>query len=117
MTFCCFDIKTPFDMQSKKKDLFVCFTMLYDGDKKITFNDLDMYEDEHQMSFSMPLKEVLNVLIEDHTILTTNVISKESIKEFENAKKYLLECVDCLNKEIVKSKKYQKQSCTPLASL
>jgi hypothetical protein len=39
MTFCCFDIKTPIDMKSKKKDLFVCFTMLYDGDKKITFND------------------------------------------------------------------------------
>ena len=108
MTFCCFDIKTPVDMKSKKKDLFVCFSMLNNGEKKLTFNDLKMYEDEDQMVFFMPLKEVLNVLIEDHTILTTNVISKESIKEFENAKKYLLECVDCLNKEIVKSKKYQE---------
>jgi hypothetical protein len=112
MTFCCFDIKTPLDMKNKKNDLFVCFTMLYDGGKKITFDHLDVYEDENLISFYMPLKKTLSVLVEDHTILATNVISKESIKEFEHAKKYLLECVDYLNNEIVRSKKHQKLLCT-----
>ena len=112
MTFCCFDIKTPVDMKSKKKDLFVCFSMLNNGEKKLTFNDLKMYEDEDQMVFFMPLKEIFSVLVEDHTLLASNVICKKSAKEFEDAKKYLLECVDYLDKEIIKSKKHQEQLCT-----
>lgn len=105
MTMCCFEIN-PSELKLRKKDpLVISFYISSEEDGPLSSPDLNFYQDEGGTIVHVPLKQVLQSMLENNYFnLASGVIFKEDVKHIELVKKKLLDCVAYLDSEIALAK-------------